>query len=61
MNGTLMDHLAVPLKTRQKRLGHADAETTLRHYTHPIDADDVAVAEQMDALLNPDSKGEAIQ
>lgn len=61
MNLTLMDHLSIPLKTRQKRAGHADAATTLTHYTHAIDADDFAAAEQIGALLRPRSEDEAVQ
>lgn len=53
MNATLMDSLNAPLKTRQKRLGHSKVETTLTHYTHQVDADDVALAEQIGALLGP--------
>jgi integrase len=56
MNLTLMDSLNVPMKTRQKRAGHAQIETTLKHYTHAIDSDDVAVADTIGALFSP--KGE---
>ena len=48
-----MDILNTPMKTRQKRLGHAQIETTLKHYTHAIDADDRQAAEQIGALLSP--------
>lgn len=61
MNATLMDSLNAPLKTRQKRLGHSKVETTLTHYTHQVDADDVALAEQIGALLNPNDDGSAVQ
>jgi integrase len=53
MNATVMDGLSTPLKTRQKRLGHADIATTLTHYTHSQDADDMAVADALGALLSP--------
>jgi Phage integrase family len=53
MNATLMDSLNTPMKTRQKRLGHAQIETTLKHYTHAIDADDQLAADQIGALLSP--------
>jgi integrase len=53
MNATLMDTLNTPMKTRQKRLGHADVTTTLTHYSHPQDADDMAVADALGALLSP--------
>jgi hypothetical protein len=54
MNATLMDTLKTPMKTRQKRLGHAQIETTLKHYTHAIDADDHLAAEQIGALFEPE-------
>jgi hypothetical protein len=56
MNLTLMDSLNTPMKTRQKRAGHAQIETTLKHYTHAIDADHRLAADQIGALLSP--KGE---
>lgn len=56
MNATLMDQLNVPMKTRQKRLGHADEQTTLKHYTHATDTDDRLTADRIGALLSP--KGE---
>ena len=61
MNATLMDSLNAPLKVRSKRLGHSKVETTLTHYTHQVDADDVAVAEQIGALLGPKDEGEVTQ
>jgi integrase len=60
MNATLMDGLNTPLKTRQKRLGHADALTTLTHYSHALDSDDLAAADALGALLSPKGK-EAVQ
>lgn len=60
MNATLMDRLNAPMKTRQKRLGHAQIETTLTHYTHHVDADDVAVAERIGAILSPNGEQSAI-
>ncbi len=60
MNATVMDGLQTPLKTRQKRLGHADIATTLTHYSHAVDADDLAAADALGALLSP-RKGEAVQ
>ena len=56
MNATLMDGLNTPLKTRQKRLGHADIATTMAHYTHNVDADDLAAADALGALLSPRGK-----
>jgi integrase len=61
MNATLMDTLNAPLKTRQKRLGHTKIETTLYHYTHEVDAEDVALAEKIGALLGPKDEGEITQ
>lgn len=61
MNATLMDTLNTPMKTRQKRLGHAQIETTLKHYTHAIDADDRMAADRIGALLASNSGTEAVQ
>lgn len=62
MNATVMDSvLRTPLKTRQKRLGHANIATTLSHYTAAMDHDDLAAAEQIGALLNPRREDEALQ
>ena len=60
MNATVMDGLQTPLKTRQKRLGRADIATTLTHYSHAVDADDLAAADALGALLSP-RKGEVLQ
>lgn len=57
MNATIMDGLGTPLKTRQKRLGHAQPETTLGHYTHALDENDFRAADQIDALLSPKAAG----
>lgn len=57
MNGTQMDQQGVPLKTRQDRMGHAHASTTLTHYTKPIDEASRKFADRMGALLSP--KGNA--
>ena len=51
MNANLMDTLNTPMKTRQKRLDHAQIETTLKHYTHAMDADDRRTADRIGALL----------
>lgn len=61
MNATLMDTLNTPMKTRQKRLGHAQIETTLKHYTHAIDADDRMAADRIGALLASPQREEVIQ
>jgi integrase len=36
----------------QARLGHRDASTTLRHYSHCTPLDDVDIADKLDDLLN---------
>ena len=53
MNATVMDEIGTPLKTRQHRLGHAQIETTMNHYTHKVDADDRKAAEAIGAMLSP--------
>ena len=53
MNATVMDEIGTPLKTRQHRLGHAQIETTMTHYTHKVDADDRQVAEAIGVMLSP--------
>jgi integrase len=50
-NSTLMDHLGVPLKVRQQRLGHSDPSLTLAVYTHVRSEDDVRFVEQLDGIL----------
>jgi len=54
-SGVVMDEIDAPLKTRQHRLGHAQIETTMTHYTHKVDADDRRVAETIGSLLSPAS------
>jgi len=50
-NGSIMDEIGVPMKVRQKRLGHANAETTLGIYTHAVDETDRQVAQRIGALV----------
>ena len=52
-NSTIMDSEAVPLAVRQKRLGHADASTTLNYYTEPITADEKKLVDKLGAMLSP--------
>jgi integrase len=53
-NGSLMDRLNTPMKIRQERLGHApESDLTLAVYTHPVEADDRLVAEQLGEMLCP--------
>jgi integrase len=53
INATVMDEIGTPLKTRQHRLGHAQIETTMTHYTHKVDADDRKAADTIGAMLSP--------
>jgi integrase len=53
MNATVMDEIGTPLKTRQHRLGHAQIETTMTHYTHKVEADDRKAAEAIWVMLSP--------
>jgi hypothetical protein len=48
-----MDRLDVPLKLRQQRLGHSDAEMTLGVYSHVAKEDDVRIAAQLGGILDP--------
>lgn len=53
-NASLMDHLKVPMKTRQERLGHAPgSKITLSTYTHSLDDDDHAIADEIGNYLCP--------
>jgi integrase len=52
-NSTLMDHLGVPSKLRQERLGHSDSSLTLDGYTHVMSKDDARFSEQLDGVLHP--------
>jgi integrase len=61
MNATLLDTLNTPMKTRQKRLGHAQIETTLKHYTYAIDANDQLAADQIVALLSPSANQPSVE
>jgi len=48
---SMMDRLDTPLKTRQSRLGHADAMLTLQTYTHAAAEDDRRIAAQLGKVL----------
>lgn len=52
-SASAMDRLNVPLKLRQQRLGHSDAEMTLGVYSHVAKEDDVRIAAQLGAILDP--------
>ena len=49
----MMDTLAVPMKTRQQRLGHSDITLTMNVYTHVASEDDTRAAEQIAGTLWP--------
>jgi integrase len=52
MNVTELERQGVPLKTIQKRVGHAiGSEVTEQHYLHAVDADDLRAAELMGAMF----------
>lgn len=54
MNITELSRLGVPLKTIQKRVGHATgSDVTMEPYIHAVDADDLAAADALGALLSP--------
>ena len=50
---SMMDRLNTPLKLRQQRLGHSDAEMTLGVYSHVAREDDLRVAAQLGEILDP--------
>jgi integrase len=52
-NATLLDRMNSPMKIRQQRLGHTQAEMTLSIYTHVVDEDAREVAERFDKYLAP--------
>ncbi|HEV2322203.1 MAG TPA: tyrosine-type recombinase/integrase [Gammaproteobacteria bacterium] len=53
-NMTELSRAGTPLKTIQKRAGHAaGSEVTAEHYLHAVDLDDDAAAEYMGALIWP--------
>lgn len=62
MNITELRRHNVPLKTIQKRVGHAQGSgVTDGSYVHSVDADDLAAADMLGALLAPKKDDEAIQ
>jgi len=50
---SMMDRLNTPLKLRQQRLGHSDAEMTLGVYSHVAKEDDLRIAAQLGEILDP--------
>lgn len=53
-SATTMDQLGTPVAVRMRRLGHADAQTTMG-YTHSVDADERALAKELGAALTQDA------
>ena len=47
------------METVSKRLGHADAQTTITIYTHQIRTADAAAAEMLDTFVSGRMKKEA--
>jgi integrase len=52
-SASMMDRLNTPLKLRQQRLGHTDAEMTLGVYSHVAREDDLRIAAQLGEILDP--------
>ena len=53
-----MDTLNIPMLIRQKRLGHADINTTMR-YTHTVTEEERRVSEQLGNYLGLESAPKA--
>jgi integrase len=51
-NATALDRMNVPMKVRQERLGHAEAQTTMG-YTHLVNEDDRLLSEKLGEILCP--------
>ena len=54
-SATILDTLQAPMKIRQQRLGHANAELTMNLYTHVVTEEAHRVAEQFDGYLLPEA------
>lgn len=62
MNATELSRAGVPLKTIQKRIGHAiGSNITEKHYIKPVDADDLAAADMLGEMLSLKRSGETVQ
>jgi hypothetical protein len=48
----MIDRLNTPLKLRQQRLAHSDAEMTLGVYSHEAREDDLRIAAQLGGILD---------
>jgi integrase len=51
-NATALDRVNVPMKVRQERLGHVEAQTTMG-YTHLVSEDDRLLSERLGEILCP--------
>jgi integrase len=51
-NATALDRMNVPMKVRQERLGHVEAQTTMG-YTHLVSQDDRLLSEKLGEILCP--------
>jgi integrase len=51
-NATALDRMNVPMKVRQERLGHVEAQTTMG-YTHLVSEDDRLLSKKLDEILCP--------
>ena len=51
-NATALDRMNVPMKVRQERLGHVEAQTTMG-YTHLVSEDDRLLSEKLGDILCP--------
>jgi integrase len=49
---SMIDRLNTPLKLRQQRLGHSDAEMTLGVSSHVAEEDDLRIAAQLGEILD---------
>ena len=58
-NASVLDAEGVPMATRQNRLGHSDARTTMR-YTHVVSEDGRKIAARLGELLTPSTDARAI-
>jgi integrase len=56
-NATLLDQIGAPMAVRLKRLGHAEAQTTMG-YTHVVTADERRIADDLGRILHATARNE---
>jgi integrase len=56
-NATLLDQIGAPMAVRLNRLGHAEAQTTMR-YTHAVTADERRIADELGKILHATARNE---